>query len=194
MCTHVPIEASTFSCFQAAAALYTAGTVLQSLAPNLLQLLAGRMVYGLGVGFTLHVAPLYIAESVPAELRGQVVALKEAAIVTGLVFGYISGSSSCQISLCTCAHRWSLPSTYARNMREESGSGTWHSGSRDRILLRARRQDRCGSKVLKASGSLPRSRGSDAEVGITPGRALARWRVVHASGTRALNHSSPHCH
>ena len=49
-------------------------------------------MYGLGIGTAMHVAPLYIAETSPDQLRGKLVSLKEAAIVGGIVLGYLSGA------------------------------------------------------------------------------------------------------
>uniref|UniRef100_A0A7S1J0V0 Major facilitator superfamily (MFS) profile domain-containing protein n=1 Tax=Eutreptiella gymnastica TaxID=73025 RepID=A0A7S1J0V0_9EUGL len=76
---------------QTAAGLYAIGTLIQSLGPTLPAVLLGRCVYGLGIGTAMHVAPLYIAEVVPTELRGKLVSLKEAAIVFGIVLGYLAG-------------------------------------------------------------------------------------------------------
>jgi len=44
-------------------------------------------VYGLGIGTAMHVAPLYIAETAPDNLRGKLVSYKEAAIVAGIILG-----------------------------------------------------------------------------------------------------------
>ena len=41
----------------------------------------------------MHVAPLYIAETAPSSLRGRLVSLKEAAIVGGIVAGYLAGAA-----------------------------------------------------------------------------------------------------
>ena len=46
----------------AAALLYTA--------PNYPLLLTGRVTYGLGIGFAMHAAPAYIAETAAASVRG----------------------------------------------------------------------------------------------------------------------------
>lgn len=43
---------------------------LMAAAPNLEVLLIGRTLYGLGIGFTMHAAPAYIAEAAPAKVRG----------------------------------------------------------------------------------------------------------------------------
>ena len=75
-----------------AAALFTIGTLVQSLAGAFPLMMLGRVIYGLGIGTAMHVAPLYIAETSPDALRGKLVSLKEAAIVLGIVIGYVAGS------------------------------------------------------------------------------------------------------
>lgn len=77
---------------QGASILFLLGTVIQSLSPNLQLVLLGRVVYGLGIGCAMHVAPLYIAETAPNDLRGKLVSLKEAVIVGGIVLGYLAGA------------------------------------------------------------------------------------------------------
>lgn len=52
---------------------------------------AGRLVYGLGIGIVMHAAPTYLAEQCPSAVRGIVVCGKEAAIVLGILLGYIIG-------------------------------------------------------------------------------------------------------
>jgi len=47
-----------------------------------------RFTYGLGIGFSMHSAPAYIAEIAPPELRGAMIAVKELFIVMGLLLGY----------------------------------------------------------------------------------------------------------
>jgi len=48
----------------------------------------GRMIYGVGIGFAMHAAPVYIAEFAPPDIRGLLIALKEAFIVGGMLVGY----------------------------------------------------------------------------------------------------------
>ena len=75
-----------------AALFYGLGTAVEVLAPSLPALLAGRVLYGVGIGTAMHVAPLYIGETAPNDLRGKLVSLKEAAIVLGIVAGYATGA------------------------------------------------------------------------------------------------------
>ncbi len=47
-----------------------AAAILLYFAPNYPLLLTGRVMYGLGIGFAMHAAPAYIAETAPASVRG----------------------------------------------------------------------------------------------------------------------------
>ena len=51
-------------------------------------LILGRLVYGIGIGFSMHGAPAYIAEMSPNTLRGILISLKEVFIVVGILLGY----------------------------------------------------------------------------------------------------------
>lgn len=68
-----------------AALLYLLGSAITATAPELAVLLAGRLIYGLGIGLAMHGAPLYIAETCPSQIRGTLVSLKELFIVLGIL-------------------------------------------------------------------------------------------------------------
>jgi len=76
--------------------LYTFGSAicilnLGSKDITLALLLAGRVIYGVGIAFSMHAAPVYISEVMPAEVRGLFVSLKEGMIVTGIMMGFGAG-------------------------------------------------------------------------------------------------------
>jgi len=77
---------------QIASVLFLVGTLVQSLSTSFPIALVGRVLYGLGIGTAMHVAPLFIAETSPNNLRGRLVSFKEAAIVLGIVAGYAAGA------------------------------------------------------------------------------------------------------
>jgi MFS family permease len=52
-------------------------------------LIAGRIVSGLGIGVASFISPMYIAEIVPAKVRGALVAVNMLAITTGIVAAYL---------------------------------------------------------------------------------------------------------
>jgi MFS family permease len=50
--------------------------------------IAGRIVYGLGIGLSMHAAPTFISEVSPTRVRGLFVSLKEGFIVIGIMLGF----------------------------------------------------------------------------------------------------------
>ena len=73
-----------------AAATFLIGAVLMGLAPSYPFLLAGRLVAGIGVGYSLMIAPVYVAELSPTLTRGLLTSLPEVFINVGILLGYIS--------------------------------------------------------------------------------------------------------
>ncbi|KAG5224446.1 D-xylose-proton symporter [Salix suchowensis] len=75
-----------------AAFLYLVGALVTALAPAFAVMVIGRFVFGIGIGLAMHAAPMYIAETAPSHIRGQLISLKEFFIVLGMVAGYGIGS------------------------------------------------------------------------------------------------------
>jgi len=71
-----------------ASVLYGSGILVSVFAGSCPMLCLGRLTYGVGVGFAMHGAPSYIAETAPSSLRGLFISLKEALIVFGILLGY----------------------------------------------------------------------------------------------------------
>uniref|UniRef100_A0A5B7BIU2 Putative polyol transporter 5-like n=1 Tax=Davidia involucrata TaxID=16924 RepID=A0A5B7BIU2_DAVIN len=71
------------------AATFLIGAVLMGLAPSFSFLMAGRVIAGIGVGYSLMIAPLYTAEISPAMTRGLLASLPEVFITIGILLGYI---------------------------------------------------------------------------------------------------------
>ncbi|KAH9602517.1 hypothetical protein KSS87_007902 [Heliosperma pusillum] len=72
-----------------AAATFFAGALLMGLAPSYPFLMAGRVVAGIGVGYSLMIAPVYTAEISPAMSRGFLSSLPEVFITIGILLGYV---------------------------------------------------------------------------------------------------------
>jgi sugar porter (SP) family MFS transporter len=66
------------------ALLYAFSALLSALAPSFFILVIARMLAGVGVGISLIVAPMYIAEISPADKRGKMVSFNQLNIVIGL--------------------------------------------------------------------------------------------------------------
>jgi SP family galactose:H+ symporter-like MFS transporter len=69
--------------------IFTFSAVATALAPSVTWLIAGRIVSGLGIGVASFISPMYIAEIVPAKVRGALVAVNMLAITTGIVVAYL---------------------------------------------------------------------------------------------------------
>ncbi len=70
------------------AASYAVFVALSALAPNVVVLDAVRFLLGVAIGISIVAAPLYIAESTPARIRGASVAAYQVATVAGIVLTY----------------------------------------------------------------------------------------------------------
>ncbi|XP_019457481.1 PREDICTED: polyol transporter 5-like isoform X2 [Lupinus angustifolius] len=73
-----------------AAATFLIGALLMGLAPSFPFLISGRVVAGIGVGYSLTIAPVYVAELSPTHTRGFLTSLPELFINVGILLGYIS--------------------------------------------------------------------------------------------------------
>ncbi len=73
-----------------AAVLFALSAIASAIAPNFLLLVIARMVGGLGVGAALIIAPMYIAEIAPAEIRGRMVSFNQLNIVIGISAAFFS--------------------------------------------------------------------------------------------------------
>jgi SP family arabinose:H+ symporter-like MFS transporter len=72
--------------------LYLVSAVGSALADNVYQLIAARLIGGLGIGISTVAAPLYIAEIAPAAYRGRLAGMFQFNIVLGIVIAYLSNA------------------------------------------------------------------------------------------------------
>ena len=73
-----------------AAALFAVSAIASALAPDFITLVIARMVGGFGVGAALIIAPMYIAEIAPPEIRGRMVSFNQLNIVIGISAAFFS--------------------------------------------------------------------------------------------------------
>lgn len=73
----------------ALAILFFVGAVVVVAAPNLVALVAGRVLLGLAVGGASTVVPVYLAELAPHEIRGSLSGRNELAIVSGQLAAFV---------------------------------------------------------------------------------------------------------
>ena len=73
-----------------AALLYAFSALLSAIAPSFLVLVIARLIAGIGVGVSLILAPMYIAEISPAEKRGKMVSFNQLNIVVGISVAFFT--------------------------------------------------------------------------------------------------------
>ena len=73
-----------------AAALYFVSAVGSAMAPSYVALVIARMIGGLGVGASLIIAPMYIAEIAPPQMRGRMVSFNQLNIVIGISVAFFT--------------------------------------------------------------------------------------------------------
>lgn len=71
-----------------AVCIFLIGSALQTGSVNYAMLVVARFVGGIGVGMLAMVAPLYISELAPPEIRGTLLVLQELSIVTAVVVAF----------------------------------------------------------------------------------------------------------
>jgi MFS transporter, SP family, arabinose:H+ symporter len=98
-----------------AAILFAVSAIGSALAPNFALLVIARMVGGLGVGASLIIAPMYIAEISPPKMRGRLVSFNQLNIVIGisaaffcnyLILQWAQSDASWVQSLMIDEHQW----------------------------------------------------------------------------------------
>lgn len=70
-----------------ACAVFIFGAGMMSASHSFLPLLIGRIVTGVGVGCAMVIAPVYITELAPPDVRGMLVSLTDICINLGIVLG-----------------------------------------------------------------------------------------------------------
>jgi sugar porter (SP) family MFS transporter len=73
-----------------AAVLFCVSAIASAIAPDYITLVAARMLGGFGVGAALIIAPMYIAEIAPPDVRGRMVSFNQLNIVIGISAAYFS--------------------------------------------------------------------------------------------------------
>jgi sugar porter (SP) family MFS transporter len=75
---------------KASALLYAFSAFLAAFAPSFIILVMARMIAGLGVGASLILAPMYIAEISPSDRRGKLVSFNQLNIVVGISVAFFT--------------------------------------------------------------------------------------------------------
>lgn len=73
-----------------AAVIFQTGGAIMALAPSFKVLMIGRLLAGVGIGFGIMIAPVYIAEISPSLDRGSLTSFPEIFVNLGILLGYVS--------------------------------------------------------------------------------------------------------
>lgn len=103
-----------------AAILFAISAVGSALAPSFLTLVIARMIGGIGVGASLIIAPMYIAEISPPGMRGQMVSFNQLNIVIGISAAFFTNYLILQLG--------KSDATWAQNLRFEEWNWRWMLG------------------------------------------------------------------
>jgi sugar porter (SP) family MFS transporter len=71
------------------AVVFGLGAIGAALAPGTVLLVAARVVAGAAIGIASFVAPLYISEIAPVDIRGKLVSVNQVALTSGIVISYL---------------------------------------------------------------------------------------------------------
>ncbi|KAL1615096.1 hypothetical protein SLS56_011934 [Neofusicoccum ribis] len=88
-------------------AVFGVGTALEASAQNLAMFICGRIIAGIGEGFTLSLPVVYICEVSPAKRRGPLASLPQFAAVLGIACGYFICYGTSRINNSTAS--WRVP-------------------------------------------------------------------------------------
>jgi MFS transporter, SP family, arabinose:H+ symporter len=90
------------------AVLYIVSSLGCAVAWNWPALVVFRFIGGLGIGGSSVLAPVYIAELAPAELRGRLVGMFQINVVLGILLAYFSNYCIASLGLGSLEWRWQL--------------------------------------------------------------------------------------
>ncbi|MEM9935583.1 MAG: sugar porter family MFS transporter [Bacteroidota bacterium] len=103
-----------------AAILYAISAITSAIAPDFISLVIARMVGGFGVGMSLILAPMYIAEIAPSDMRGRMVSFNQLNIVIGITVAYFTNYLILELGQSTA--------DWAVNMKFDEYNWRWMLG------------------------------------------------------------------
>lgn len=73
------------------AVLFVCGSIVSAISGGVLVLVAARAALGLAIGLASAIAPVYVSEIAPTEIRGRLITLFQLAITVGILVAYLVG-------------------------------------------------------------------------------------------------------
>lgn len=161
-----------------AALLYILGSSISAFAPNFAILVTGRLIFGLGIGLSMHAAPMYIAETSPTQIRGTLISLKEAFIVGGILLGYLVGNNQVE-----AVGGWRVMLGFGAPIAALMGAGMRWLPPSPRFLLLQAVQGKGDREALKkeAGVALQRLRGDSYSQECAEKESEKQWLALQAA-------------
>ena len=103
-----------------AAVLYAVSAIGSAMAPDFVSLVLARMIGGLGVGASLIIAPVYIAEISQPHLRGRMVSFNQLNIVLGISVAFFTNYMILQLG--------KSEASWAKNLMFDAYNWRWMLG------------------------------------------------------------------
>ncbi len=75
----------------AASIIFIVGVILVGMATDYVSILSGRLIQGIGIGIVTIAIPLYLAEAVPAHIRGQALCAFQLLLTAGILIASLIG-------------------------------------------------------------------------------------------------------
>ena len=153
------------------AVVFGLGAVGAALAPDTALLITARIIAGAAIGIASFVAPLYISEIAPVEIRGKLVSLNQLAITVGIVVSYLADYALAD------AHAWRWMFALAAVPAVAFGTGLFfipnsprwlvaqgHADQAEAVLKRLRTPRRATSELSEIQKSVAQQKGHWSEL------------------------------
>lgn len=161
-------------------AVFSLGTALEAAAPNLPTFLAGRIVAGIGEGFTLSLPVVYICEISPAARRGPLASLPQFVTVVGIACGYFLCYATSRIPASSAS--WRVPLAFQSLVGGVFALCCTLVPQSPRWLL-TKGRPREAAKALARLGITPAEHGEAIDTSVAESAAAPRslWQSVRAA-------------
>ena len=150
------------------AVVFGVGALGAASAPDTALLIAARIIAGVAIGIASFVAPLYISEIAPVEIRGKLVSLNQLAITVGIVVSYAADYA------LSAGHAWRWMFALAAVPAAAFGIGLFSIPDSPRWLMARGHADHAEA-VLKRLRTPKRATSELAEIQKSVGQQEGHW-------------------
>ena len=125
------------------------GAILQITSKSIGQLYAGRFIEGLGVGQTVAIGPIYLAEIAPPNIRGFIVGIFSGAVYFAVMISYAANYCTAKYMDGSSNSQWQIPLSVKVIYNGLVGIGTLWVLESPRWLLKVGKDERAIRNLCK---------------------------------------------